>query len=268
LQYSSGYTYPISIRQKATFMLKKERQALILREVNIHNKVLLSDLSEKFTVSEDTIRRDLQELANRNKLIKVRGGALSRSYHSYSYRENDIYAYQEKTIIARKAISMLRDGMLVLISGGSTNKEIARILPPELKVTFLTMSLSTAQQLLEHPNCETIFLGGLLSPTAKVSIGGEVIGQLQQLRPDICFMGANAIDPEHGLTDSDWEVVVVKRAMVKAAAKTVVLAIAEKLGSTQKIQICELNAIDYLLTELHPEHDDLRRYRERGIKVM
>jgi len=75
-------------------MLKKERQALILREVNIHNSVLLGDLSDKFTVSEDTIRRDLQELGARNKLIKVRGGALSRAYHAHSYRENDVYAYE------------------------------------------------------------------------------------------------------------------------------------------------------------------------------
>ncbi|PSR15056.1 MAG: DeoR family transcriptional regulator [Bacteroidetes bacterium] len=249
-------------------MLKKERQGLILREVNIHNKVLLSDLSEKFTVSEDTIRRDLQELADRNKLIKVRGGALSRSYHSYSYRENDIYAFQEKLVIARKAVSLLRDGMLVLISGGSTNLEIARILPPELKATFLTVSLSTALQLLEHPNCETIFLGGLLSPTAKITIGGEVVAQLNQVRPDLCFMGANAIDPDRGLSDSDWEVVVVKRAMVQASARTVILAITEKLGSTQKIKICDLEAIDYLITELPPEHDELKPYRNKGVKVM
>ena len=75
-------------------MLKKERQALILREVNIHNKVVLNDLSVKLDVSEDTIRRDLQELADAGKIIKVRGGALSKSYHVFSYKENDIYAYE------------------------------------------------------------------------------------------------------------------------------------------------------------------------------
>lgn len=249
-------------------MLKKERQALILREVNIHNKVLLSDLSDKMEVSEDTIRRDLQELSEAEKLIKVRGGALSKSYHAYSYRENDIYAYQEKTIIARKAISLLRDGMLILISGGSTNMEIARILPQDLKATFVTGSLSTAMQLLEHPNCQTIFLGGQLSPTAKVAVGGAVIDQLSHIRPDICLMGANSLDTETGLTDSDWEVVVVKRAMIQAAAKTVVLSIAEKLGSTQKIKICDLGAIDYLLTELDEHHELLQPYRRKGVQVL
>jgi DeoR/GlpR family transcriptional regulator of sugar metabolism len=80
-------------------------------------------------------------------------------------------------------------------------------------------------------------------------------------------MGANAIDPEAGLTDSDWEVVVVKRAMIQASAKTAVLAIAEKLGSRQKIQVCDLSEIDYLLSNLHPEHELVRVYQEKGLKA-
>lgn len=249
-------------------MLKKERQALILREINIHNRVVLSDLSEALSVSEDTVRRDLQELADAGKIVKVRGGALSKSYHVYSYQENDIYAYQEKTIIARKAVSLLRDDMLVLISGGSTNLEIARILPPDLRVNFLTISLSTAMQLLEHPNCETIFLGGQLSRTAKISVGGDVVAQLNNIKPDLCFLGTNALDAKAGLTDADWEVVTIKKAMIKAASKTVLLSISEKLGSVQKIRICDLDEVDVLITELDPGHELLQPYVAAGLKVM
>jgi DeoR/GlpR family transcriptional regulator of sugar metabolism len=248
-------------------MLKKERQALILREVNIHNKVVLNDLSVKLDVSEDTIRRDLQELADAGKIIKVRGGALSKSYHVFSYKENDIYAYEEKTIIARKAISLLRDGMLVLISGGSTNLEIARILPPELKITFLTVSLSTALKLMEHPNSDVIFLGGQISKTAGITVGAEVVQTLMDIRPDICLLGVNGIDPAEGLTESDWEVMTIKRAMIKASKKIIALSIAEKLGSVQKIRVCELADIDVLITEFDPLHEDLTTYREQGIEV-
>ena len=249
-------------------MLKKERQALILREVNIHNKVLLSDLSTKLEVSEDTVRRDLQELADAQKILKVRGGALSKSYHVYSYKERDIYAYQSKTIIARKAISLLRDGMLVLISGGSTNLEIARILPPELRVTFVTVSLSTAMQLLEHPKSETIFIGGQLSKSAKISVGGEVVAQLNHFRPDLCFMGANAIDAEEGITESDWEVVVIKRAMIQQSAKTVLLSIAEKLNTRQKLRVCNLDSIHTLITELDPVNPAQEPYPTTGLTII
>ncbi len=248
-------------------MLKKERQALILREVNIHNKVVLNDLSVKLDVSEDTIRRDLQELADAGKIIKVRGGALSKSYHVFSYKENDIYAYEEKTIIARKAISLLRDGMLVLISGGSTNLEIARILPAELKITFLTISLSTALKLMEHPNSDIIFIGGQISKTAGITVGAEVVQTLMDIRPDICLLGVNGIDPTEGLTESDWEVMTIKRAMIKASKKIIALSIAEKLGSVQKIRVCELADIDILITEFDPLHEGLTTYREQGIEV-
>ncbi|MFM8450502.1 MAG: DeoR/GlpR family DNA-binding transcription regulator [Haliscomenobacter sp.] len=249
-------------------MLKKERQALILREVNIHNKVILADLSQKLQVSEDTVRRDIQELADAGRIIKVRGGALSKSYQVYTYKEHDIYAYQEKTIIARKAISLLRDGMLVLISGGSTNLEIARILPPDLKVTFLTISLTTAMQLLEHPSSETIFIGGQLSKTAQIAVGGEVVQSLHEFIPDICFLGVNGIDTQEGLTENDWEVASIKKAMIRVSKKVYALSIAEKLNSVQKIKVGSVNQIDALITELAPEHELLTPYRNLGLHLL
>ncbi|MDX1943122.1 MAG: DeoR/GlpR family DNA-binding transcription regulator [Saprospiraceae bacterium] len=249
-------------------MLKEERKTLILREVNIHNKVLLTDLSQKFDVSEDTIRRDLQDLANSSKIIKVRGGALSKSYSAFSYHEQDIYAYKEKIVIAHKAVSLLQDGMLVLISGGSTNLEIARLVPLDLKVTFLTVSLSTAMQLLEHPSSETVFIGGQLSKSAKISVGGEVIGKLTEVRPDICFMGTNGIDASAGMTDSDWEVVTVKKAMIQASTKVVLCTISEKLNTVQKIKVCDMDRIDLLITELPPDSEALLPYHHSGVKIM
>lgn len=249
-------------------MLKEERQSLILREVNVHNKVVLADLSEKFDVSEDTIRRDLQELANASKIVKVRGGAMSKSYTAYSYHEQDIYAHREKIVIAQKAVQLLHDGMLVLISGGSTNLEIARMLPPDLKVTFLTISLTTALQLMEHPTSETIFLGGQLSKAAKITVGGEVIAKLSEVRPDVCFLGTNGVDASAGITESDWDVVTVKKAMLQASAKVVVSAISEKLNSVQKLKVCDINQIDFLITELLPTDDTLSSYRNQGVKIL
>lgn len=249
-------------------MLKEERQALILREINLHNKVMLSDLSDKFQVSEDTVRRDLQELANSSKIIKVRGGAMSKSYTAYSYHEQDIYALSEKLVIAQKAIQLLQDGMLVLISGGSTNLEIARLIPPDLKLTFLTISLTTALQLLEHPNSETIFLGGQLSKAAKISVGGEVIAKLNEVRPDLCFLGTNGVDAKAGITESDWDVVMVKKAMIQVSDKVIISAISEKLNSVQKLKVCDVGQVDVMITELDPSHESLVAYHNTGVRVL
>ena len=249
-------------------MLKKERQALILREVSIHNKVMHADLSEHLNVSEDTIRRDLQELDEEGMLVKVRGGAISKSFHVYSYKESQIYAFQEKTTIASKAISLIQDGMLVLISGGTTNLEVARILPPDLKATFFTVSLPTALQLAEHPNCETIFLGGRISSSAQISTGGEVIRKMLDIRPDLCLLGANSVDVTRGVTDSEWDVVEVKQTMVKVSKKTAALAISEKLNTSQKMKVCSMEDIDYLITERSPNDPYLAHYSKAGLKIL
>ena len=249
-------------------MLKSERQEHILREVNIHNKVLCSDLSIKLRVSEDTIRRDLNELAEQDKVIKVHGGALSKSYHTSTYRQAEVYSLQEKTIIAGKAVTLLKEGMLVFVSGGTTNRELARILPPHLSATFFTPSLSTAIQLMEHPSSEVILLGGKVSRNAGISVGGEVIRRLTELRADLCILGTNSIDPEEGITDSDWEVVQVKKAMIKRADKVAALALSEKLNSTQRMKVCDINQIDYLITELPARDNKLLAYRKSGLEVL
>ena len=101
-------------------MLKRERQAYIVHQVNLHNKVLSNALSTEIEVSEDTIRRDLQELNEKGKLIKVHGGALSHSFNQVYFSTNGVYSQNQKKIIAQKAIMLINNGMFILTSGGTT----------------------------------------------------------------------------------------------------------------------------------------------------
>ena len=100
-----------------------------------------------------------------------------------------------------------------------------------------------------------------MSKASKITIGGDVIHLLREIRPDLCFLGVNGIDPSEGVTDSDWEVVRVKKSMLKAAGKVILLTISEKLNSTQKIKICDLADADLLITELDPTDTRLEAYR-------
>ena len=248
-------------------MLKKERQAYILQQINVHNKVLSSDLSEQLEVSEDTVRRDLQELAEEGKLIKVHGGALSKSFH-FTLESPAIYSLPEKKSIAYKAIQLIQDGMMVLLSGGTTIRELIKTLPPDLNATFITVSVPIALELLEHPSCDVIFIGNKLSKNAQMSVGAEVIQRLSQIRADLCFLGTNSIDANFGISDLEWEIIEVKRAMIQCAHKTVSLAISEKLNTIQRLQVCTPEEIDILITELDPDHDLLLPYTAKGIQVL
>lgn len=247
-------------------MLKEERQAYILRQVNLHNKVLSSHLSEQMSVSEDTIRRDLQEMALEGKITKVHGGALSNSFH-VGISSKDVYSVEEKRVIALKATQLIQDGMFVLTTGGTTIIEMARVLPRDLQATFITPSLPAAFEYTNHPNIEVVMIGDKLSKNAKIAVGGEAIRKIRQIKADICFLGINAIDINDGLTDNDWDVVEIKKAMIETSKKVVALSISEKVNTTEQLTICAVDEIDILITELQPDAEKLQPYRNKGLRI-
>ena len=248
-------------------MLKKERQAYILHQVNLHNKVLSSLLCTEISVSEDTIRRDLQELATEGKVIKVHGGALSHSFNQVYFSTNGVYSQNQKKIIAQKAIALISNGMFILTSGGTTILEMARSLPPQLKATFISGSIPAILEYMHHPNIEVIVIGDKISKNSKITVGSEAIAKIKQLKADLCFLGTNAIDIGHGITDNDWEVVQLKKAMIESSKMVVCLSIAEKVNSVQPIKVCELKEIDMLITELPPDNILLKPYLDAGVRV-
>ena len=249
-------------------MLKRERQAYIVHQVNLHNKVLSASLSDEVDVSEDTIRRDLQELAERGKLIKVHGGALSPSFHEITYPSKKVYSRDNKRIIAQKAVSLIKDGMFVLTGGGTTIIELARCLPLTLSATFVSGSIPAIVEYMHHPNIDVIVIGDKLSKNSKITLGADALARINSLKPDLCFLGINAIHKNHGITDNDWDVVQLKRSMIAASQKVVCLTISEKINTMQPIQVCDLNKIDTLITELPADHPLLQPYAEAGIQIL
>ncbi len=249
-------------------MLKRERQAYIVHQVNLHNKVLSATLSAEIDVSEDTIRRDLMELSEEGKLIKVHGGALSLAFNDIAYPSKKIYSQDNKRIIAQKAAALIKDGMFVLTGGGTTIVEMARSLPPSLNATFISGSIPAVVEYMHHPNVEVIVIGDKLSKNSKITLGADALARIKSFKPDLCFLGINAIDVQHGITDNDWDVVQLKQAMISSAQKTVCLTISEKLNSFQPIQVCRLLDIDVLITELPPDDISLQPYVQAGITVI
>lgn len=250
-------------------MLKQERHAYILHQVNLHNKVLSSTLSDEINVSEDTIRRDLQELADIGKLIKVHGGAISHSFYGNSFvSQPNVYSLANKITIAKKAVSVIKDGMFVLTGGGTTIIEMARLLPASLKATFITTSIQAALEYTNHPNIEVIIAGDKISKSSKITVGVESIERLKKIKADLCIMGVNAIDVQYGVSDNDWDVVQTKKAMIESSQKVVCLTIAEKINTIQPIHVCGINKINMLVTEFPANDPKLSEYVNAGVEIM
>lgn len=249
-----------------TTILKKDRKEAILKLINIHSRVTFNDLSRSMEVSEDTIRRDLNELASESLISKIRGGAMAKG-NQYDSSVTG-YAMDHKLIIAQKAVSMIQPGMLVIVGGGTSTRQLIKLIPDDLEATFLTGNPFTCIELMQKPNIETILLGGRVSGYSQTVTGGEIFQTLSDVKADLCIMGTNAIDAADGLTDSEWESVPLKKAMARAAKKIVVLAISEKLNTVMKLRVISLKDIDYLVTELPPDDALLAPYKESGIEII
>ncbi len=171
-------------------------------------------------------------------------------------------------LIAQKAVSLIKDGMFILTSGGTTIIEMAKALPNNLHATFITGNVPVSFEYTKHPNIDVIVIGGKLSKSSRITVGGEAISKIKAIQADICFLGINGLNIPHGLTDNDWEIVELKKAMIETSQKLVLLSISEKINTSQRIRICETKEIDVLITELKPTSNLLIEYKNLGIEIL
>lgn len=249
-------------------MLKAERHKFIMTKLLEDQKVVTTDLALALDLSEDTIRRDLNELDSKKLLEKVYGGAIQFVEKSTDVFQIAINAEEEKKKIVSKALSLLHDDQVIIMSGGSTNLVFAKLIPSDLKATIYTYSLPIAMQLSQHPNIDLIFIGGKMQKNAMVTIGMDVIQVVSKIKADICFIGASSISIKQGLTEVGYEVSIVKKAMIEASDKVVSMFSSDKLNTKMPHAVCDLSQLNTIVTELDPEDSSLEEYRKSGVLVL
>ena len=249
-------------------MLTAERRQRIMETLRRDGKVLASELSTTLGVSEDTIRRDLRELAEAGLLQRVHGGALPRSPADASYLARQSQAPSAKAAIARAAVQLICDGQVIILDGGTTTLQVAQQLPMSLHATIITNSPPIAVALAEHPQVEVILIGGRLYKRALVAIGAATVEALHMIHADLCMLGVCSLHPEVGISVTELEEAHVKRAMIAGAAEVVALASAEKLGTATAYIVGPLGELTHLVTERAVPEATLAPYRALGITII
>lgn len=249
-------------------MLKAERRNYIMNKLTDDQRISTIDLAEELAVSEDTIRRDLNKLNEKGLLEKVYGGAIPMVSKAKNVFDIAISNVDKKEKIGNKALSLLHDGQVIIMSGGTTNMIFSKLIPPLLKATVYTYSLPIAMQLSQYPNIDLIFIGGKMQKNAMVTIGMDVLQVLSKIKADICFMGASSINIKQGLTEMGYEVSIVKKAMIESSDKVVSMFTADKLDTKMPHGVCELNQLDTIVTDLDPEDERLLEYRKLGVSIL
>jgi DeoR/GlpR family transcriptional regulator of sugar metabolism len=234
-------------------VLTAERRQEILTRLQREGKVVASQLVTELGVSEDTVRRDLRELAAGGLLQRVHGGALPPSSAGGSFAQRLQVAPEAKAHLAEAALPLLATANVLLLDGGTTVLELARRLPPDRDCTVLTNAPPVAQALASHPRAEVVLIGGRLLKSAQVTVGSATVDALRQVRADACVLGICSLHPELGVTAIDHDEAHVKRAMVAASAEVIALATADKLRTASPWIVAPLADVTYLVTDADEE---------------
>lgn len=248
-------------------MLTEERHDRIRQQLSENGKVLATDLATQFEVSEDTIRRDLRELAKAGYCRRVYGGALmpAPDLGPLTVRISD--SADSKARLAQTAASLIQDRQTVFIDAGSTNLAIARAIPRSRILTVVTNAPSVATALADHPNCTIIVLGGLFDRSKGACLGAQTVHEARQIYADLFIIGACGIDANIGVTALDTAEADIKRTMLAQSSTVLIAATADKLGTIAPFKIADAAVIDHLVVDTTAPAETLAALRALDIQL-
>ncbi|SEO72169.1 DeoR/GlpR family DNA-binding transcription regulator [Actinacidiphila rubida] len=249
-------------------MLAAERRDHLLDMLARQGKIVAKDVAAELGISEDSVRRDLRELAAEGLCQRVYGGALPASPAVADYAARQSVTPDGKRRVAAVAAGLVRPGSALILDGGTTALATARALPPDLDCTVITHSPTVAVALVEHPRAEVILLGGRLFKHSAVTCGAAAVEAAQAVSADLCLLGVAGVHPDAGLTTGDAEEAAMKRALAARSAETYVLASSEKIGTASRFRVLPWEEITGLVTDAGPGHPVVRAVTSRGVQVL
>jgi len=218
-------------------MLTEQRKTLLLQRLATDGRLVAKNLAQELDLSDDTIRRDLRELAAAGKLQRVHGGALPSAQAEADLNARHTIASESKKRVGKVAAGLIKANSVIIMDGGTTTLQIVSHLAQDIKCTVITHSPSVAVALSKHLSVNVIMIGGVLYRHSMVSVGAAAIEAMSHIRADCYFMGVTGVSINEGLSTGDLEEACVKRALSERAAETIVLASEEKLGAASPYSI-------------------------------
>lgn len=251
-------------------MLAIERRSMILNQLKNDKVVLVSDMSAKFSVSEETIRRDMEKLEQEGYATRTYGGAIynedSREL-PYEVRKRTNVAAKEK--IAAEVAKMIKDGDYVMLDESTTSMYVARALKPRRNITLITNSIEIVLELAGDVQGWNIHCtGGLLKPYALAFTGHRAESVISAYHVNFAILSCEGLDIDAGYTDSREDNAMMKRAMINSAKKVILVADSGKFGKTSFISVGKLSELDTLVTEKHPGEQWRATLEENGVNLI
>ncbi|CAL9432100.1 HTH-type transcriptional repressor GlcR [Actinosynnema sp. ALI-1.44] len=230
-------------------MLAAQRRDLLLERLRTDGRIVAKDLAAELGMSEDSIRRDLRELAAAGLCQRVYGGALPISPAIADYATRRGVETSGKERVATRAAALVEPGSTTIIDGGTTALAVVRALPLDLRATVVTHSPTVASALADHRDVEVYLIGGRLFKHSMVACGAAAVEAARGLHADLFLLGVTGVHEEYGLTTDDADEAAMKRALAHQAADTYVLASSEKVGAVSRFAVVPLPEVAGVITD-------------------
>ncbi|RKL65408.1 DeoR family transcriptional regulator [Salipaludibacillus neizhouensis] len=252
-------------------MLLAERQQKLVKLVNDKKSVRVSELSEMFSVSEETIRRDLEKLEYDKKLIRSHGGAIHLTPDDDSieipFSERETMNVEEKQEIALKAVEYVKEGDKIILDASTTACYMAKVLP-DIAITVLTNSVKVAMVLAKKERVTVISTGGILLSNSLSYVGLLAESAMDTYHVDKAFVSCKGLHLERGLTDSDEQQARIKKKMIENAGTVYIMIDCSKIGVRSFSKFSDLDVIDYLITDSNIDGTLVQQINDRGLDVI
>lgn len=246
-----------------------ERRHIILEELQQHKQVDISQLYQRFEVSEVTLRKDLRYLENKNLLIRSRGGAMlpMKVGNDLSVKKRMVLNLDKKKSIAAAASSLIKEGDTIILDSGTTLMQLAKHIEKIKKLTIITNALDIAMKLSEFNNLKIIVPGGIFHKKSCSLVGVTAVENLQMFRADKYFVSADGINNE-GIFTSNLEEGQIAKLIMSYAKENIVLVDSSKFDRNGIINFAQLSKIHTLVTDKNIPQVYLNHFAELGIKVV
>ena len=249
-------------------MLIAERHREIIEIVNTEKSVRVAGLARHFSVTEETIRRDLEKLEHEGKLLRSHGGAVSihHSGHEAPFSEREIRSPAEKRAIARTAVDLIREGDTILIDASTTALQLARQLP-DIPLTVVTNGMLVCVELATRPRIRVICTGGALSAPSLSFTGPRAEQALAEYHVNRLFFSCTGVDLAHGLSDVNESQASLKRCMMAVADKRTLLVDRTKFGVKALKRFGRIDDVDEVITNAQTDQAIIAELEEAGAWV-
>lgn len=251
-------------------MLAAERKNLILEKLQDEKRVVVSELSELFDVSEETIRRDLDKLDKMGLATKTYGGAVlvENSNVEMPFKVRRKKNIQGKRVIAGIIAGLINDGDHIIMDPSTTAVFIVKALSDKKRLTIVTNSIEVLVELADAPGLEVISTGGTLKENYLALAGPRAIESINSFHADKLIMSCKGIDMDKGITDAHEMFSQVKKAMLKSSKQIILAADYTKFDNVAFSKICEVADIDMIVTDVRPSDAWMKYFEEKGIDCL